>query len=240
MKAAGKKVHIRSKGVVWKKKWRKPTTLDCVINWGNSNAHPNIANTALYYNGPTDVGIAINKLAAFRLFQDAGVPIPEFTTDIAVARTWLPNSMVVCRTLLRASGGRGIVLAKTEDELVQAPLYVKYRRKTNEYRVHVIRGVIQLIHEKRLRNKENRGDNFNPYICNHDNNWVFCNPKDPVPEVVKQSALDAVSALHLDFGAVDIIYNSKFSKAYVLEVNTAPGMANESKTVQAYAQGFLR
>jgi D-alanine-D-alanine ligase-like ATP-grasp enzyme len=40
----------------------------------------------------------------------------------------------------------------------------------------------------------------------------------------------------LDFGAVDVIWNEKQQRAYVLEVNTAPGL--EGQTVDDYARGI--
>jgi len=51
-------------------------------------------------------------------------------------------------------------------------------------------------------------------------------------------ALAAVSALGLDFGAVDIIYNEHENQYYVLEVNTAPGL--EGTTVEKYAEAFAK
>jgi D-alanine-D-alanine ligase-like ATP-grasp enzyme len=40
----------------------------------------------------------------------------------------------------------------------------------------------------------------------------------------------------LDFGAIDIIYNESRDQAYVLEVNTAPGLTGQ--TIQSYADAF--
>jgi hypothetical protein len=50
---------------------------------------------------------------------------------------------------------------------------------------------------------------------------------------VKLEALRAVLALNLDFGAVDVIYNQHRDRAYVLEVNTAPGIAEYTTNVYA-------
>ena len=44
--------------------------------------------------------------------------------------------------------------------------------------------------------------------------------------------------LGLDFGAVDVIWNEHESKAYVLEINTAPGL--EGSTVEDYKEFFNR
>ena len=50
-------------------------------------------------------------------------------------------------------------------------------------------------------------------------------------------ATKAVAALGLDFGAVDVIYNEKYGRAYVLEVNTAPGLGEGIAIM--YARVFM-
>jgi D-alanine-D-alanine ligase-like ATP-grasp enzyme len=42
----------------------------------------------------------------------------------------------------------------------------------------------------------------------------------------------------LDFGAVDVIYNRAQDKAYVLEVNTAPGL--EGSTLDNYVEAIQK
>ena len=48
-----------------------------------------------------------------------------------------------------------------------------------------------------------------------------------------EQSLLAVEGLMVDFGAVDVVWNDQYQKAYVLEVNTAPGI--ENSTVLDYA-----
>jgi len=48
--------------------------------------------------------------------------------------------------------------------------------------------------------------------------------------------LASVMALGLDFGAVDIVYNENDNKAYVLEINTAPGLSGT--TLEKYVEVF--
>ncbi len=71
----------------------------------------------------------------------------------------------------------------------------------------------------------------NPYVRNVENGWVFCREDIAVFEDVKALAIEAIRALGLDFGAVDIIRTKK-GRNYVLEVNTAVGM--EGTTVEKY------
>lgn len=74
-------------------------------------------------------------------------------------------------------------------------------------------------------------------IRNRSNGWVFTrNDIDPLPQDALTQAVNAVAALGLDFGAVDLVIGRDDELAYVLEVNTAPGL--EGTTVQDYANGF--
>lgn len=51
-------------------------------------------------------------------------------------------------------------------------------------------------------------------------------------------ALAACNALGLESGAVDIIWNEKENKCYVLEVNTAPGICGI--TTKKYTDAILQ
>ena len=43
---------------------------------------------------------------------------------------------------------------------------------------------------------------------------------------------------YVDFGAVDVVWNQQNGQAYVLEINTAPGLAGQ--TITSYANAFRR
>ncbi|AXP07763.1 putative ATP-grasp protein [Sinorhizobium phage phiM6] len=216
-----------------------------VINWGATpdkmNNHP--ARNCTIINPPEAVQRAVNKLDAFRAFQEAGVPHPEWTEDFALARRWVEEgTMVFARTQLRAHSGRGIHImdpdfSDTWD--VRAPLYVKYVPKKHEYRVHVFRGEVIDFQRKGLR-EENRGQpDVNWKIQNLANGFVYVRNDGHVPpQTVLDTGIAAVRALGLDFGAADIIYNQKRQAAYCLEVNSAPGLTGT--TVENYATAFRR
>jgi glutathione synthase/RimK-type ligase-like ATP-grasp enzyme len=213
-----------------------PRVNDTVINWGNSAGR----RFARILNSYESVAIASDKLRTFRRFREAGnVPHPEWTTDRRVAEQWFREgdgrNKVVCRSLLRASEGRGIVVATNAGELVHAPLYVRYFPKQYEYRVHVLRGEIIDVAQKRLRNGEREREGRNQYIRSHANGWIFAHENVQLPAAARQSAIAAVQSLGLDFGAVDLAVNSR-GDIRVFEVNTAPGI--EGQTVARYSTAF--
>lgn len=205
-----------------------------VVNWGQSAPPPWTAKGhAEILNKFDAVKVATNKLLTFKAL-DGKVPIPEFTTDIKEAEKWFEKkkAKVVCRTLLRASEGRGIVVADAAAKLVAAPLYVRFVPKDVEYRVHVFRGTAIHVQQKRLRNGLQNDENRNQYIRNTANGWVFTIEHVECPIEVQEEAVKAVTALGLDFGAVDVAVSKK-QEVVIFEVNTAPGI--EGTTVNKYA-----
>jgi glutathione synthase/RimK-type ligase-like ATP-grasp enzyme len=174
-----------------------------------------------------------DKLTQLNLFTQHGVSCPEYTTDRNVAATWFDGgkSSVICRTLLRSSEGKGIVVADSVEQLVRAPLYTKYVPKKEEYRVHILDGeVIGIQMKKKRRGFE---DERNTKIRNLANGYVFCRENIVEPNGIRELAIKAVDALGYRLGAVDIAYNVKKNLLVVLEVNANPGM--QGQTLEDYS-----
>jgi len=213
----------------------RPKPGHTVINWGSTQM-PFYRDNII--NKPSAVEGATNKRLAFDHLSFAGVSVPDWTTNLQVALDWLQECRltVVARTILNGSEGRGIVVVKPGEALPPAPLYVKYIPKKKEFRVHIVGGEVVDIQQK-VHKRDDQGP-VNFYIRNTANGFVFhrnnisC-PGDLVPEAKK-----AVAALGLDFGAVDIVWNEKHNKCYVLEVNTAPGIMGLS--VEKYKEALER
>jgi len=197
---------------------------DVIINWGDSQAG-NLSCLNLAGN----VATASNKLQAFHKMKEAGVNVPEFTSS-RESVNW--DGLTVVRHKLSGHSGEGIELRDARD-LPSAPLYVRYVPKKAEYRVHVVGGNPILV-QRKARNPE--CDNPDWKVRNHANGFIFVRNDVEAPQDVLEQAKRAVAALGLDFGAADIIWNEKSKRAYVLEVNTAPGL--EGSTIDDYAEGL--
>lgn len=210
----------------------RPRAGDLIINWGATRCPFQDR-----LNSSASVVQASDKLCAFDALRDNGVRVPRFWTN----REEIPNDYdyaegrrpIVCRTVLNGHSGRGIVLANSPAELVHAPLYVEYVPKQEEYRIHVVGGVVVA-----TQRKARRMDVENPdwKVRNHANGFNFVREGVVAPADVTAQSVAAVAALGLDFGAVDVIWNERRQEAYVLEVNTAPGL--EGTTVDDYANAF--
>ena len=207
-----------------------PRRDDVIINWGASQTPNYLPFVPL--NPGTTTAVASNKLNAFQALQAAGVSIPDFWTnpdDIPADR--FP---IVCRTVLNGHSGVGIVIADNPAALVRAPLYTAYVRKQDEFRVHVVAGRVIAVQRKALRE---RTENPDFRVRNLANGFIFARQGVEAPEAVLEQSIMAVAALGLDFGGVDVIWNARRSTAYVLEVNTAPGLSGA--TIINYRDAFL-
>lgn len=213
----------------------RPRWRHMVINWGSSQT-PSWWTSGM--NPPAAVARSGNKLSALTAMKAAGVSVPDFTTDAAEAKKWFDaDKIVVGRRILNGSQGHGIELFAKDEDFTRpedpngCPLYTQHLRHKREYRVHVFNGrVIDMVEKRRRKGVEGR----NPWVRNHDNGYVFCRDGLAVPEVVRTEAIAAVRALGLDFGAADVAFREKENRAFVFEVNSAPGL--EGTTVQSYAK----
>jgi hypothetical protein len=210
----------------------KPKEGDTVINWGNSTLK--VFEPARTLNTGYCVSLAANKLSFFNqvnLSDAQGVRTPLYWEN---PENITPEDFpVVCRTVLTGHSGNGIVLANTPDELVPAKLYTKYVKKKDEFRVHCSRDTVIAIQKKYALGYVNP----NYQIRSHDNGFIFIRGGFTTPDGVVEQAQAAIAACGLDFGAVDVIYNTHEDKAYTLEVNTAPGL--EGQTILDYRDFFL-
>ena len=183
-----------------------------------------------------------NKRLAFQVFRGNDVPIPRFSLTKPVS--WTGDTVV--RHKLTGHSGEGIEIVRASEPLPDAPLYVEYIKKENEYRVHIGRcpsksdtadastSIISI--QRKARRLETPDNEVNWQVRNHDNGFVYVRGGVNPPPAVMDAASRALVASGLDFGAIDVIYNRKEGKAYVLEINTAPGV--EGTTVEDYAAFF--
>lgn len=202
-----------------------------IINWGCSGFYRAVEYAERILNHPDAVAKAVNKLEAFRAFHDK-VVCPDWTIDRETASWWLEQGFtVVARQKLTGHSGEGIVIIEPTDELIDAPLYTKYVKKQDEYRLHVF-GDKVFFRQRKARKNDVPDDQVNWKVRNLDGGFIFANQNIECDPAWELNAVNAVKALGLDFGAVDLIVNKKGS--YVLEVNTACGLAGT--TLEKYAE----
>ena len=182
---------------------------------------------------------ALNKIEQLRQFVAAGVCCPKWTTDSnAVTRNDL-GRVVFARTLINSTNGRGILEINLEDEnnvIPNAPLYTEYIPKKSEYRVHVFNG--EVIDTQQKKKKRGFDDERNTRVRNVNNGYVYCRDGVNPPDGIASLAINAVKACGYNYGAVDIIYNEKQNKCFVLEVNSRPGLMGT--TLDKYVNAIIK
>lgn len=216
----------------------RPRPTDIIINWGNPPQRQ-WEGTVETLNKRENVALAIDKLDALTKFKEANVRCPKFTQDYEEARGWSESHAVVGRSLLRSFQGRGIAFtdrgvapATADAQGRRCVLWTRYVPKREEWRVHVFKGQVIGVAQKKRR----RDANVDSHIRSWDNGWVYAiHDLDP-PEDLSVVGIAAVQALGLDLGAVDVVWNERKNRCTVLEVNTAPAI--ENSTVIKYADSI--
>lgn len=193
------------------------------INWGRNKANSSLN---------PDISNATNKRIMCELFREHNVPAPELYVSqenddlraIQLPAVGRPDNH---------TKGRGFWLCKTESDILLALKGTRKKKPAThfmqlidkevaprEYRVHIFLG-------KSIRISEKDFDDNGKYTT--------AKPQHKVKHV-RAAAKEAVKALGLDFGAVDIMANDE--ECWVLEVNTAPGLGGSMPRL--YADVFER
>lgn len=202
-----------------------------VVNWGCTPTQLR-ALTGVAVDWNADISVSTSKQRAFEILKDK-VPIPEFK------KKWEPG--LDGRWLARKdylSGGEGIEILEAGAQ-PESPydFLVKYIPKQHEMRLHVFGD--KIIHEQFKYIDAGCG----ALIRNHAQGARFsakpleAHLGDGVAEQCRQIAIKTLECLGLQFGAVDMII-TKRNNIFVLEVNTAPGLSEESGTLAAYTEAF--
>ncbi len=204
------------------------------------------------------VRAASNKKRARAAFRDAGVPAPSlFLRAQDISKADLP---VIARTSYHKKG-EGFWFCKTLANVrgavdAGATHFLGFVPKTREYRVHLFSKTRALGQSERkpedyvsikLAEKVWQGKGQpdpNTPQKNHEFGWTFLaqqNRREDELGIVRHVARQAISTLNMDFGAVDVMYETRTKRPYVLEVNSSPSLANEvADTCETYAKRVLR
>ena len=226
------------------------------INWGCWEDYP-FPLHAPELNSPAMVRRASNKLTALRIMAEAGVPTPAIVPNAEVCIPLSGDGWC-------ASGGARVVprnfnhrhgadIIACNMGLSTPDYFTEYVNGNREYRIHVARfgpsldtpmGGEILLAQRKVEPEEQhepRERHVPAWPRTHTNGYVYRSftPSNLESELFT-SAIAAVAALGLDFGAVDMINGNYNGHLYtVLEVNTAPGLSTDA-SLSAYATAFAR
>ena len=189
------------------------------IGWGVANA-----NTLLN----SDTSNATNKRVMRNLFAQHDVPMPKLLDNSEIGHAIFQGKTVIGRPDYHMKG-RGFWKCQTLEDVRRAyrgtrkkkpaTHFMEYIEAPREYRVHIFQG-------KSLRISEKLHTAFHEYTTIKPTHNV---------KHVRKAAKQAVEALGLDFGTVDILADN--DNCWVLEVNTAAGLGGTMPRV--WCRAFL-
>lgn len=199
----------------------------CDINWGRSWAK-SILNH--------DITHSTNKRIMRELFRENDVPMPELIPMYEVDRLGFWGFPIVGRPDKHMKG-RGYWFCQNQDDIFRAlrgtrrkaaaTHFMEFIDAPREYRVHIFQGKSIRISEKEFFIDENGKKDY-----------TTKKPGDIKLRRVREAAKQALEAIGLDFGAVDILARgADNAEVWVLEVNASPGLGGTMP--QVYARTFL-
>lgn len=211
-----------------------------------------------FINDQDMVRAASNKRKARQIFAEQGIPAPVlYLEPSAVTKDDLP---VIGRTSYHHKG-RGFWYCKTLPDVRRAARdgathFLEFIPNTREYRVHTFikrkyletegretEHYVSIKISEKVWQGEGQPNRLEPQK-NHNFGWTFLGPQNRREEeldLVRHAAKQAIAALGIDFGAVDVMYRIRTKEAYVLEVNSSPSLSDDNaNTCEVYANRILK
>lgn len=202
-------------GIQIKNNSQRLPVADFVIRWGCTSAAPGENNI----NNPTAIHLGASKRVFRAKLSEAGLS----------HETWSDENDVQFPAIVRPavhSQGRNLHVVRNQDELALAIsscglgwYAAKLIDKVAEYRVYAAQGRAIGVGRKYPANEQSVA--WNMSAGGSCKNVRF----DEWPLIVVKSGLAALKLSGLDFAGVDVIVDRE-EKPYVLEINSAPTLAN--------------
>lgn len=200
---------------------------DVLIRWGSRAEVARGYAQRRTVNPSVAIRLASDKFRSLEVMSDAGVSVPAWSRD--------PEDLKLPILGRRTHHARGtdITLCLQRGDWIRQPrdYYVEYIPTVREFRIHVAFGRVIRVQGKYLDQRELAV----PWVRNFAHGYRFRSPRKKLNTARLEAAVQAVDALGLDFGAVDLIIGDD-EKHYVLEVNTAPSCS--PLTAASYVTAF--
>lgn len=206
--------------------------LGTLIRWGATS--PVARKPKRVLNSMKAIQAASNKREALNIMRASGVNVPTVLNAGEVKLEHLP----VLGRKDHHVGANDIILCMNMRDVERAKAagcshFSKYIPTKAEYRVHVFGDQIIKTSQKILTEPELATQ---PWIRNLGAGYTFRQSENRLSGASRGMAIDAVHALGLNFGAVDVIISDD-DQTYILEVNTAPGLQTDT-SIEAYLEQF--
>src|SRR5512139_3529415 len=134
------------------KVWRgRPKVKRINLCWGYHKAVDEF-DLERFINHPDLANVARDKRQTFWHLSNKKVSHVPYTEAKEEAAGWLTKGKTVLARTATGQAGSGITVVQPGQELPAASLYTQYVKKKKEFRVHVFKGKVIQVQEKRKRN----------------------------------------------------------------------------------------
>lgn len=170
-----------------------------------------------------------NKMREFKILHSAELT-PKMWENCPYEESEYP---ILGRKISHSKGNDIIFIPSPIGDNAYSDFYVKYIDKKAEFRAHILGDTVAIITKK--KRIDDRSDKI---IWSFDRGYRQCTYLQGKKywDIVANIAIKAIKAVNYDFGAVDVVID-KSNKAYVLEINSAPGLLVDNR-IELYAQYF--
>lgn len=193
-----------------------------VVRWG-TREDMTTNKGSIVYNKSAAIKNATDKKHSRELFEEKSVSSPRLVRPNNFENSMLP---IIARPLVHSKGSNFVTLNSREAFIRHYNInngswyYSEFIDKQREFRIHAAHGKVLAVMEKI---KPSTGNIAWNRAQNDTDPFTYIKWGDVDTQNLKcvlDVALEAVKALELDFGGVDVML--KDGRAYVLEVNTSP------------------
>lgn len=218
---------------------RIPTSKSFIICWGAGR--DDVSNNGIeFLNHPESIRRNSNKLNSLKIMGDNGVNVPTFCTSAEIINYINSGKMEfpVIGRRLRHQGGSYFYICRSISRVEKAikrgaDYFIQHIPNEREFRLQIFQNRVIKSQEKYPREDEHH------YMIRSDKKgWglkkILVRGTN-LPKHVKDECKKAVSALDLNFGAVDVLLGDD-DKPYVIEINTGPSLNDTN--VELYGDNF--
>lgn len=221
---------LQFKGVTNPDAIRNVTNQDFLVRWGNSSSQEidQLFGPRRVMNLSAAIRRNTNKLLCFDIFRQAGIQCPK----VYRTKHEITTFPVLGRDINHRSGLDIVIIDgsnRGRNDMSKVPnkdFYVEFLKSSQEFRVHVFDGQVVRVTRKVFRgvNKDGQVVINQGKIKNDIYGWGHANVNiENVSQVYKNICINAVKAIGLDFGAVDLLIDLA-GRPFALEINTCPSL----------------
>jgi hypothetical protein len=195
------------------------------------------------HGGPSDLPTLNRRAGTFNKLQELEMLREKGVATVPFSRSPMDLATPMLGRSLHHTRGNDIIVYKVRPDRTSRrhDFYTQLVEKAHEYRVWSYRKTVIGCYEKVLAYPSRLGRRGRSReVWNYRNGYayIFRSPNE-LQESIKELARQAVDAVGLDFGAVDLLTDRQ-GRGYVLEINSAPGVEGPRQGITSLVNHIQR